>query len=67
MYAFNNIDKKIKRSHFLETLVLQLMKPNIEKRIKNIKLPIHIRRRSMKMLDFVENEPRTSKRPKGLG
>jgi len=33
VYKFNNINNKSKRSDFLEALALQLMKPNIERRI----------------------------------
>lgn len=67
MYKFNNINNKYKRSDFLEALALQLMKPNIERRIKNSKLPKHIRSRGMKMLGLVEDTPILSVRPKGIG
>jgi hypothetical protein len=37
VYKFNNINNKSKKSDFLEALALQLMKPNLERRIKNSK------------------------------
>lgn len=67
VYTFNNSDEKSKRSVFLESLALQLMKPNIEKRIKNIKLPKYIRSHGMKILAIVKDEPRLTERSKGIG
>ncbi|XP_029341493.1 piggyBac transposable element-derived protein 4-like [Acyrthosiphon pisum] len=67
VYKFNNINNKSKRSDFLEVLALQLMKPNIERRIKNSKLPKHIRSRGMKILGLVEDTHILSERPKGIG
>lgn len=67
MYKFNNIKNKSKRSDFLEALALQLMKPNIERHIKNSKLTKHIKCRGMKILGLVEDTPILSERPKGIG
>lgn len=43
------------------------MKPNIEKRVKNVNLPKYLRSRGIKILSLGENEPRLSERPKGIG
>lgn len=43
------------------------MKPITERRIKNSKLPKHIRSRGMKILGLVEDKPHLSKHPKGIG